>query len=161
MRLNQILLLPLVIKAENKIFPLHLALCLLIVFRVCFYVKAIIVIFSDDCDGSIFYLSAKFELDQFTNNSNLLSDRNRWKHTHTHKHKHTHKHTNTRTHTHTQRLKSIPFHYTIQGRIRKLDNNYDIGTSFTWERKRLWTSRYDVCIFYLDLQLFSSNANAQ
>ena len=49
-----------------------------------FIVKAIIMNFSEDWDVGILYLATKFELDQFTNNGNLLSDRKHWKHKHTH-----------------------------------------------------------------------------
>ena len=62
--------------------------------------KAIIVNFSEDRDMGILYLSTRFELDWSTNNGDLLSDRNWWKHTQTHQH--THIHTHTHTHTHTQ-----------------------------------------------------------
>ena len=44
---------------------------------------------------AILYLSAKLELGRFTNNGDLLSDRNHWKHNHTHTQTHQHKHTHT------------------------------------------------------------------
>ena len=38
-----------------------------------------------DWDVGILYLSTKFELDQSTNNGDLLSDRDQWKHKNTHR----------------------------------------------------------------------------
>ena len=41
-----------------------------------FIVKDIIMNFSEDRDMGILYLFTKFELDRYTNNGDLLSDRN-------------------------------------------------------------------------------------
>ena len=48
--------------------------------------RVIIMNFSEDRDARILllYLFTKFELDQFTNNRDLLSDRGNWKHRHIH-----------------------------------------------------------------------------
>ena len=55
----------------------------------------------------ILYLSTKFEHDRSTNNGNLLSDRNQWKHkTDTHRDRHTH------------RLNLILSPYRIKGQIK-------------------------------------------
>ena len=65
-----------------------------------FIVKAMIMNFSEDQDVDILYLSTKFELDQFTNNGDLLADRILWdRHTHTDTHRHTQTHIVTHTHT--------------------------------------------------------------
>ena len=57
----------------------------------------------------ILYLSTKFELDWFTNNEDLSSDRNRWKDTLTDRHIDTPTHTHTNTHTHTLNLILFPY----------------------------------------------------
>ena len=62
---------------------------------------------SEDRDMGIFYLSTKFELDQSTNNRDLLSDRNHWKHIHKDKQ------------THTDRLNLILSPYRIECRVIK------------------------------------------
>ena len=68
-------------------------------------VKAIIMNFSEDRDVGIFYHSYKFELNRSTNNGDLLSDRNNWKHIYTHAH--------TQAHTQTHRLNLILSPYRI------------------------------------------------
>ena len=63
--------------------------CFCSLFLVCvFILKAIITNFLEDRDMGILFLSSKFELDQSTNNRDLLSDRNRWKHKNTDTHTH-------------------------------------------------------------------------
>ena len=65
--------------------------------------------FSEDRDVGKLYLSTQFELDRFTNNGDLLSDRNHWTHTHTHTHTDTHTLTHTETETETDTLPHIPY----------------------------------------------------
>ena len=71
LRFNSTPLRPLV-----ELFPLTISLFLFVISRLRFY--------REDQDGGILYLSTKFELDHFTNNRDLLSDRNHWKHRQTH-----------------------------------------------------------------------------
>ena len=61
--------------------------CFLLFIACVFIVKAIILIFSEDWDVGILYLSTKFELDWSTNNEDLSSDRNHWKRTQTYTHR--------------------------------------------------------------------------
>ena len=61
------------------------------------YVCPIIMNFSEDRGVGIIYLPTKFQLRRLIRNRDLVSDRNRWKHSHTH----THSQTDRRTHTHT------------------------------------------------------------
>ena len=68
-----------------------------------FIVKAIIINFSEDRDVGICYLFTKFELDRSTNNGDLLSERNYWKH------RQTDKQTDTHTYIHTQTESDIGY----------------------------------------------------
>ena len=55
-----------------------------------FIAKAIIMNFSEDWDASIQNLATKFQLDQFTNNRDLLSDRKKTGNTYIHRDYHPH-----------------------------------------------------------------------
>ena len=72
MRSNSILLHPLV-----ELLPLTINLFCSLFLSCVFIMKAIIMNCSESWDVGIFYLSTKFELDQFTNNGDLFSD---WNH---------------------------------------------------------------------------------
>ena len=63
-----------------ELFPLTISLFAHYFIACVFIMNAITKNFSEDWDEGIFYLSTKFELDRSTNNGDLLSDRNHWKH---------------------------------------------------------------------------------
>ena len=64
------------LKRTHELLPLTISLCLLIVCRLRYYRESYHYIFLENQDADILYLSTKFECDWFTNNGDLLSDRN-------------------------------------------------------------------------------------